>query len=115
MRAKLVERDARSCLTLRSARTFDQLVEFLVAHETAHGTVVDEHHRRVRAEKRLNTFTCLQGEQAVDGEVAADLHAQATGEVLSERDARRRAMAKRVDYQTLSLKRPTGCWFIFML
>src|SRR6478609_1441886 len=45
------------------AQAVDQLVELVVAHEAAHGAVVDQHHRRVGA--GAQALALLQREQAV--------------------------------------------------
>jgi hypothetical protein len=44
-------------------QSIDQLVELVVAHEAAHGAVVDQHHRRVGA--GAQALALLQREQAV--------------------------------------------------
>src|SRR6478672_5846836 len=74
----------RSRSASRATESIDQLVELVVAHEAAHGAVVDQHHRRIGA--GAEAFALLQREQAV-GRGAAHLDAQLLLQVRKRRGA----------------------------
>ena len=75
-----------------------------------HLAVVDQHHRRVGA--GAQALGLLHGEEAVGrGTVLFD--AEPAAQVLAARSAPSRSWHGRL-VQTLSLKRPTGCW-LYML
>jgi hypothetical protein len=61
--ATTIDSDQRSCCASRFLQSIDQIVELFVAHEAAHGAVIDQQHGRIGA--CALAFAGLQSKQAI--------------------------------------------------